>query len=146
MPLKGLQRAHERYTYQDLLTAYLLIFSLLGDRPRVSVDKKNSKGDRFDDVGVRSAARDTRRQLQHTTTTARVLCLRDFTGSQSRLRIDELIASNLADNPPADEYRVCANWLGIDDDVASLLRLTSANPTGPWKRAVRLSGRSETPP
>jgi hypothetical protein len=125
----GLQPAHEGYKYQDLLTAHLLVMSLLGDRPNVSVDKKNSSDDRFDDVRVHSAAGDIRRQVKHSTNAQRVLKLQDLSGQASSLRIDRLIGSFLADNPPADEYRICANWATFDPELKSFFHPVLLEPT-----------------
>jgi hypothetical protein len=50
----GLSPAHQGYQYQDLVTAYFLVRSIVEQFDEVTVDRKRHEGDRFDDIEIRA--------------------------------------------------------------------------------------------
>lgn len=125
----GLQPAHRGYNYQDLVTAYLLVLGLLGERPTITIDRKTSGNDRFDDISLRSEQRFIRRQIKHSSDPNRTLSTDDFVRPNSTLYFGALVGTFAADNPPADEYRLCATWESVDAELRSVLTPVAANPT-----------------
>jgi hypothetical protein len=49
----ALDQAHKGYEYQDLVTAYFILREVLnGNSTKFTIDQKQFKGDRFDDLTV----------------------------------------------------------------------------------------------
>ena len=120
----GLGVAHRGYVYQDLVTAYLLMVSLVHGKQSVVVDKKIVADDRFDDVEVNVSGSRVRRQIKSSENANRPLSFSDFSSNAVSLRIDRLVATFLAEGTGhANEYRLCATWSApeVSDQILPLL-------------------------
>lgn len=119
-----LSAAHRGYAYQDLVTAYLLVRSLVERFEAVVVDRKVVDDDRFDDIEVTAAGTRIRRQLKSSEDASNALSFSDFNAARSSLRFDRLVNTLTAEGTQAaDEYRLSATWQppASTDPLASLL-------------------------
>ena len=107
----GLGSAHRGYLYQDVVTAYFFARGLYDSATGITVDRKEYKGDIFDDLTVQIGNRCTRRQFKSSADADREFACEDLKTKTSSLRIDDVVHSYLgAQDDPADEYRICATW------------------------------------
>ena len=60
----NLKPAHQGYRYQDILSAYFLILSLVERYDSVVIDEKQVEDDRFDDIELTIAGSRIRRQIK----------------------------------------------------------------------------------
>ncbi|MDX8123113.1 ATP-binding protein [Janthinobacterium sp. GMG2] len=107
-----------------MVTAYLLMVSLVHGKQSVVVDKKIVADDRFDDVEVNVAGCRVRRQIKSSDNANRHLSFSDFSSNAVSLRIDRLVATFLAEGAGhANEYRLCATWSApeVSDKIVPLL-------------------------
>lgn len=141
----NLTPAHEGYRYQDLVTAYAFVESLVHRYDAVIVDKKVVEDDRFDDLEIVINQRRTRRQFKSSRKTTRRLEENDFIGKNSSLRIDDLVKSyTRAGDAAADEYRLCATWQVPTATLLSLLESVDAPRTIQGHQAALFKLRAET--
>lgn len=127
-----LSAAHRGYAYQDLVTAYLLVRSLVERFEAVVVDRKVVDDDRFDDVEVTAAGTRIRRQLKSSEDASNALSFSDFNAARSSLRFDRLVNTFTAEGTQAaDEYRLSATWQPptSTDPLSSLLVSTTDSGT-----------------
>ncbi|WEW95645.1 hypothetical protein P3T65_15420 [Pseudomonas nitroreducens] len=119
--------AHRGYAYQDLVTAYLLVRSLVQRFEAVVVDRKAVDDDRFDDIEITSAGIRVRRQLKSSASADLTLGYSDFEAVNSSLRFDRLLNTFIAEGDgAADEYRLCVTWQApVQADPLSTLLVAS---------------------
>lgn len=126
-----LKPAHKGYRYQDIVSAYFLIGAVVGRYDSVTIDKKLVQDDRYDDLGVEIAGEIYRLQIKSSTNKERALCLQDFTGASSSLRLDRLILTYKRHMGAAKEYRLCATWVSPkkEDQLLDVLDEVDHLPT-----------------
>ncbi|MBT3223351.1 MAG: hypothetical protein HN348_30115, partial [Proteobacteria bacterium] len=128
--MSSLRSAHKGYQYQDLATAISLVHMLVTDAGSVTVDRKDGVNDKFDDITERTPGVRVSRQLKWTDNEARRLCLADFTGTSSSVRIDLLVASHRElHREPQTEVRLSVRWDHPNEqDLLPLLEEVPAIP------------------
>lgn len=121
--------AHEGYVHQDLLTACALVSVHFPSSPVTAVvaDTKLHDRDRFDDLTLEGTRRE-RRQIKWHKKPVRPLTAADLRTKAIDFRIDDAVASFLADVPRADEYRLVTTFNDPDPEMAALL---VEDPTAP---------------
>jgi hypothetical protein len=116
----SLAQAHEGYEYQDLLTSYFILQQLLlSEQSLIVVDKKDHKGDKFDDITIHSSERTFRKQVKFSGTDAnKKLSKGDLASSSGYdIAIFDLFLSWQRYQPqPMDELRLCLRWADPEDD------------------------------
>jgi len=140
----GLSPAHQGYQYQDLVTAYFLVRSIVEQFDEVTVDRKRHEGDRFDDIEIRADSGLIRRQFKYSNDAERTFEREDLTTVRKELRIDQLVQCYVsAGTSKANEYRLCTTWSAPTDQAftASLedVSVESSFPEHPTK-LYRLRG------
>jgi hypothetical protein len=127
----GLSAAHRGYIYQDVATAYFMARAVVDGSERIVVDRKEYKGDLFDDLTIHRDGKKVRRQFKSSADAEKRLTEEDLKTKTSDLRVDDLVHCFVrASEAPADEYRICSTWsTPVDEDVAKLLKLCVAEPS-----------------
>ena len=127
----GLAAAHRGYVYQDVATAYFLAKAVVTGAGRITVDRKQYEGDRFDDLTIEQGGKRCRRQFKSSANVEKEFAEEVLRTKTSDLRIDDIVHCFLnAGDSPADEYRICSTWaLPADPDVARLLSSCNAEPS-----------------
>lgn len=135
----GLGAVHAGYLHQDLLTACALVSLHFPSTPFASVlaDAKLHDRDLFDDLTLDGTLRH-RRQIKWHKKSPRPLTAADLRTKAIDCRIDDMVASFLADVPRADEYRLVTTFNDPDPDMMALLEedptAAAASPGLPTKR------------
>jgi hypothetical protein len=142
-----LNPAHRGYDYQDLLVAFRLVDVLLGTTTVVTVDAKLFPGDLFDDLTtVDLDGKRIRAQFKHREDADDPLSTSSFTAVRRGLRLDQLVASAVADRdtfgPSADAtvFRCILRDARPEDALARVLTAATPDP-GPFvpgMQSVRL--------
>lgn len=109
MPLYG---AHHGYVYQDLATACFFVDALIKNYEKLTIDRKFSKIDKFDDLTIQEGDFWTRKQFKHST--SKKLELKDLKNGE--IRLDNLILSHIRfPNKTRSQYRLCLAWSASDN-------------------------------
>jgi len=119
-----LTSAHQGYYYQDLLGAYFLAKEIANGRldTKFRFDKKEKKGDSFDDLVIWSKGKTYRRQIKYSNAERNhQLCKGDLAnGGGYGLALSELFRSWKALDDNNSEYRLCLAWNRPSEDDAIL--------------------------
>jgi hypothetical protein len=139
----SLSAAAKGYAYQDLTTAIVFTDLLIRPELRVTVDRKASANDKFDDLAIWSPDGSSNRQIKWSAPEKRSLSADDFTDTQSKVRFDLLVASYRQNDVirPAQEYRLAVAWGTPTDGSLNGLVVETADPpsvAGSNSRCFRL--------
>ena len=127
----NLKPAHSGYRYQDIATAYMLVNALVHNYDEVTVDKKQTDDDKFDDLEVKIGGERIRRQFKSSQNPDRALCIADFLSNRSSVRFDKLVLTHIRDNNSPIEHRLCATWtVPVEtDELWKVLKPVNVEPT-----------------
>ena len=129
----GLGAAHEGYEYQDLLTAYFILYWVLEDRETTFyIDKKESKFDVFDDLTIKNGLGVFKKQIKYSNPESNHSLERGNISANSSysLALDELYNSWYI-HPQREDLRVdlCLAWNEPKDELLEVLTNTSGQGT-----------------
>ena len=135
---RNLGPAHRGYHYQDVTAAYALAQALVSGSSTVTVDRKLDTADPFDDLRIHGSRGEFRRQIKWSDNQERELLLRDFTGSDSSLRIDRLVQGALIESGTGSpECRLALAWHAPSEgELRDALLPHVARPTIPGSRTL----------
>jgi len=123
----SLNFAHEGYEYQDLLTAYFILFWILEDvESTFFIDKKEFDSDRFDDLTIENDKGLFKRQIKYSSSEASHSFKKEdlSTDGSYNLAIDELFNSwNNHPNKNIIDIRLCLAWNEPKDDLLDILEI-----------------------
>lgn len=120
----GLGDAHRGYVYQDVATAYFFAMAIVDGTDKITVDRKEYKGDLFDDLTIERDGKKIRRQFKSSSNVDKKFAEETIRTTTSDLRIDDIVHCILsAGESPADEYRICTTWASPTDATVSQLLL-----------------------
>jgi hypothetical protein len=139
----SLSAAAKGYAYQDLTTAIVFTDLLIKPELRVTVDRKASSHDKFDDLAISSPDGSSNLQIKWSAPEKRSLTEGDFADAQSKVRADLLVASYRENSAlrPAREYRLAVAWGAPTDGSLNDLVVETADPpflAGSNSRCFRL--------
>ena len=134
----NLKPAHSGYYYQDIVTAYFLISTLIGRWDSVTVDKKQVEDDRIDDLEASISGRIHRIQIKSSQVASRSITRSDFTNKTSTLRIDRLVLTHKRSSVAVEEYRLCATWQPPrkSNELSKVIEPVDCEPTFPGTDVV----------
>jgi hypothetical protein len=118
----ALDQAHKGYEYQDLVTAYFILREVLnGNSTKFTIDQKQFKGDRFDDLTISSDAGVTKKQFKYSD--FKELEKTHLASESYDLSLDGLFKSWKNDKSTnLTELRVCLAWNEpLVDDIKQVL-------------------------
>lgn len=106
----GLEFAYKGYEYQDLLSAYYIIKEMFYENEAVfTIDKKESKNDKFDDLTIRTKASVIKRQIKYSEN--KVLNKSDLSSNSHDLALDILFNSwREIGQTSITKLRLCLAW------------------------------------
>ncbi len=111
--------AHTGYLFQDFMTAYIGVSSLLNDLRYLRVDSKRFPGDVFDDLEVADGDRRVRYQFKHSSTEKRSLEHTDLLSASSEIGLRRILQTALSEaSSLPDEYRLALTWACPSEQVA----------------------------
>lgn len=129
---RNLKPAHAGYRYQDIITAYFFVLSIIEKFESITVDQKQLEDDRFDDLQIiKKDGFKTKIQIKHSSVHNKELTLSEFTNRTStNLTIDRLLLTNKLAIKPVDEFRLCATWIppSSTDSLSNYLIETQEQP------------------
>jgi hypothetical protein len=125
----SLNTAHEGYEYQDLLTAYFILYWILEDvNSTFVIDKKEYDSDRFDDLTIKNEFGVFKKQIKYSNASNnRTLVKTDLSSESSyKLAIDELFNSWYSHRDKDSlEIRLCLAWNEPNDNLLNVIELSS---------------------
>ncbi|MBX2933842.1 MAG: ATP-binding protein [Ferruginibacter sp.] len=131
----ALDKAHEGYEYQDLLSAYFILKEILSETDsKFTIDRKEFGDDKLDDLLVSNSNGKFKRQIKysgndtnHTFVKANIAA-----NSTYNLSLDSLYNGWLK-NPEKGftEFRLCLAWNEPVDELKTYLKLTHDHQTFP---------------
>lgn len=158
----GLEKAHEGYEYQDLLTAYFILNEILEETDsEFYIDKKEFAGDRIDDLKIKNRAGQKKIQIKYSSESDHTFQKGDIAGDAGYgIALDKLYENwNATPAKNLTQFRLCLAWnapkgklLDFIEPVAGEGSFISATtkvfrikgeaiwpegqnlPTGSWKR------------
>jgi hypothetical protein len=129
----SLNKAHEGYEYQDLLTAYFILDWILEDEESTFfIDKKEFDSDRFDDLTIINNKGLFKRQIKYSNSESNHSLQKEdlSTDGSYNLAIDELFNSwnNHPDKSILD-IRLCLAWNEPKDELLNILDIQTKQKT-----------------
>lgn len=120
----GLEKAHEGYEYQDLLTAFFILKEILAENEsEFIIDKKESGHDRLDDLLIKNKAGRGKIQIKysgesnHTFQKGDIAC-----DSGYGLALDALYQTwNSYPNKASTSSRLCLAWNAPTDQLTDFI-------------------------
>jgi len=120
-----LNKAHEGYEYQDLLTCYFILTEIEQDqRSEFTIDKKEFQGDRLDDLSIQNSKGVFKKQIKYSgPDSAHRLKKADLsTDSKYGLSLDALFHTwNHFPISGNHEFRLCLAWDEPDEELSHFL-------------------------
>lgn len=121
----GLEKAHEGYEYQDLLTAFIILKEILGENEsEFVIDKKEFDGDRIDDLQIKNKAGQQKIQIKYSGESDHRLQKSDIAGDAVYgIALDKLY-ENWRKYPAEKEltkFRLCLAWNAPTDTLLNFL-------------------------
>ncbi len=121
----NLSNAHEGYEYQDLLTAYFILYWILEDiSSSFVIDKKEYENDKFDDLTIINSKGVYKKQIKYSNPTSNhTLGKSDLsTDGSYKLAIDELFNSwSSYSGQDLIDLRLCLAWNNPTDELIEIL-------------------------
>lgn len=126
----ALNTAHEGYEYQDILTAFFILKELLEENDsEFTIDKKEHKDDKFDDLTIVNKYGKFKKQIKYSNQTTRKTATKDdfATSNSYDLAFYDLFKS--WENSRKDDIRLCLAWNEPIDKLKTFLKTVSAPKT-----------------
>ena len=119
----SLNKAHQGYEYQDLLTTYFILDNILNDEEcTFLIDKKNSQTDRFDDLTIITKTKTFKKQIKYSSAVVKKrLSKKDLSSDVIGLALDELFNSWKSTDKNI-ELRLCLAWDKPNDELLDILK------------------------
>jgi len=127
-----LNRAHEGYEYQDLLTAFFILKEILDENDSTfKIDKKEYPEDKIDDLTIINSLGVFKKQIKYSNEiTNEQLQKKHLSQGRYNLALDTIFHS--WNNHPLKtncEVRLCLAWQEPIDDLIKVLKQNTATPT-----------------
>lgn len=120
----GLEKAHEGYEYQDLLTAFFILKEILGENEsEFVIDKKEFHGDRVDDLQIKSKTGQQKIQIKYSGESDHTFQKSDIAGDAVYgIALDKLY-ENWRKYPEKEltKFRLCLAWNAPADTLLNFL-------------------------
>lgn len=120
-----LDKAHEGYEYQDLLTVYFILKEILDEtNSEFIIDRKEFEGDKLDDLLIRNKEGGFKKQIKYSGESTNHTFAKDniSAGSTYDLSLDSLYKSWLKHpKKESTEFRLCLAWNEPVDDLLNFL-------------------------
>ncbi len=119
----GLNKAHQGYDYQDLITSYFILKEIIAGNlnSEFSIDKKHTTGstpDRFDDLTIFNGAQVQRKQIKYSDEDSAISLKKDYLSADSHysLGLHRLFETWKELKTPYTEFRLCLAWEDPTDE------------------------------
>ena len=141
----GLEKAHEGYEYQDLLTTFFILKEILGENEsEFVIDKKEFQGDRIDDLQIKNKTGQQKIQIKYSGESDHTLQKSDIAGDAVYgIALDKLY-ENWRKHPEKEltKFRLCLAWNAPTDTLLNFLEsISGAEPfSGFTTRSFKIKG------
>jgi hypothetical protein len=121
----ALEKAHEGYEYQDLLTAFFMLKEILEENDsEFIIDKKEFSGDRIDDLQIKNVTGQKKIQVKYSGDTDHVFQKNDIAGDSSYgIALDKLYNNWMAyPEKTTIAFRLCLAWKAPTDKLLQYIK------------------------